>query len=112
MKIQRTLRGICSKSVLLMLILLLSGCKPEAQQYEGKTPGQKMKDINIVMKAHTKELMAIPGVVGLYVGKLENGAACIKIMVVEKTKELEKRLPKTLEGYPVVIDVTGEIKAL
>jgi hypothetical protein len=63
------------------------------------------------MEAHTKELMALPGVVGVYVGE-KNGTPCIKVMVIEETPELKQRIPRQLEGHPVVIDVTGEIKAM
>ncbi len=70
------------------------------------------RDINEVMQAHTAEMMALPGVVGIYVGETDEGKPCIKVMVVEKTGELEQKIPKTLEGYPVLIDVTGEIKPL
>lgn len=70
------------------------------------------RDINEVMQAHTAEMMALSGVVGIYIGETEDGRACIKVMVREKTDELEQKIPKTLEGYPVLIDVTGEIKPM
>jgi len=71
-----------------------------------------LRDINAVKEDHTKELMAIPGVVGVYVGALENGTPCIGVMVVKKSPELEKKIPKELEGHPVRIDETGVIKPL
>ena len=70
------------------------------------------RDINEVMKEHTDELMAIPGVVGVYIAALEDGTPCIKVMVIEKTPELERIIPNVLEGYPVVIVETGEIRPL
>ena len=36
----------------------------------------------------------------------------IKVFVSKKTAKLEKRIPKTLEGYPVVVQETGKFKAL
>jgi len=36
----------------------------------------------------------------------------IQVLVVHRTPELEPRLPRTLDGYPVVIVETGEIRAL
>jgi len=71
-----------------------------------------MRDINDVMKSHTEELMSIPGVVGVYIGALEDGSPCIKVMVIEKTPELERIIPNVLEGYPVLIIETGEIRPL
>ncbi len=57
--------------------------------------------------------MTIPGVVGIYVGVLDDGKTpCLKVMVVKKTPELEKRIPRELEGYRVVIEETGEIKPM
>ncbi len=71
------------------------------------------RDINDVLRAHDKELMAIPGVVGVYVGALEDGkTTCLKVMLAKKSPETEHAIPKTLEGYPIVVEVTGEIRPL
>jgi hypothetical protein len=71
------------------------------------------RDINLVLENHDSELMAIPGVVGVYVGVLEDGKTpCLKVMIVEKTVELEKKIPKFLEGYPVLLDETGVIRPM
>lgn len=68
------------------------------------------RDINAVLRDRDKELMAIPGVVGLYVGLLEDGrTSCLKVMVVKKTPEIARKIPKSLEGYAVVLDETGII---
>src|SRR5262245_32950279 len=72
--------------------------------------GASMRDINDVMEAHAAKLMALPGVVGVFVGALDNGTPCIKVMVVKTSPELEKKIPKDLEGHPVLILETGEIK--
>jgi hypothetical protein len=67
------------------------------------------RDINEVKESATKTLMSIPGVVGVYVGETKEGTPCIGIMVVKKTEELERKLPRSLGGYPVIIDETGTI---
>ncbi len=64
-----------------------------------------------MLKSHTPELMSIPGVVGTALGK-QDGELCIKVLVIEKTPELTKKIPSTLEGFPVAIQQTGEIRAL
>lgn len=69
-------------------------------------------DINGVKDAHASELMAIRGVVGVYVGETEEGNACICIMVRELTPELKRRVPTLLDGYPIVIEVTGEMRPM
>ncbi len=58
----------------------------------------------------TDRVMALPGVVGLGIGECE-GAPCIKVFVVQKTPQLESAIPSTFEGFPVEIQVTGEIRA-
>jgi hypothetical protein len=69
------------------------------------------KPIKEVITDHARTLLSIPGVVGAGEG-LCKGAPCIKVFVIKKTPELEKKIPDTLEGYPVEIEETGEIKAL
>jgi hypothetical protein len=71
------------------------------------------RDINVVLAAHDKELLAIDGVVGVYVGTLEDRhTPCLKVMLAKDTPQLRRAIPATIEGYPVVIEVTGEIRAL
>ena len=69
------------------------------------------KAIEEVLKEHTDEWMSIPGVVGTAIGEY-NGKPCIKVLVVKKTKELTEKIPSRVEGFPVIIEATGEIRAL
>jgi hypothetical protein len=69
------------------------------------------RDINAVLADHQKELMTVPGVVGVYVGVLADGkTSCLKVMLAEQTKD--RVIPRELEGYPVVTEVTGKIRPL
>jgi hypothetical protein len=61
-----------------------------------------------VLQRHTRELLTIPGVTGTGEG-VESGVSVIVVFVKERTPELERQLPKSLEGHPVVIRVTGEV---
>ena len=71
------------------------------------------RDINAVLRAHEDELMAIPGVVGIYVGLMDDDKTpCLRVMAVKKNQDLERQVPKSLEGYPVVIEETGVIRPL
>lgn len=80
-----------------------------ASEGEGEeVPARTIKD---VLKQHTNDLMAISGVVGTGQG-LCDGEPCIKVFVIKKTQELEEKIPGKLEGYPVKIEETGEIRAL
>jgi len=70
-------------------------------------------DINAVLSRHDKELLAIPGVVGVYVGLLDDGKTpCLKVMLAQKSAQTERAIPKSIEGFPVVTEVTGEITPL
>jgi hypothetical protein len=70
------------------------------------------RDINAVLAAHEKELLAIPGVVGVYVGILEDRrTVCLKVMLARKTPQ-SRKIPRMLEGYPVIVEVTGEIRPM
>jgi hypothetical protein len=51
--------------------------------------------------------------VGVYVGLLADGKTpCLKVMMSHKTPATERVLPKSIEGYAVVVEVTGEIRPL
>jgi hypothetical protein len=50
--------------------------------------------------------------VGLYQAALDDGSPCLKVMVVKRSRALEKRIPRELEGYPVRLDETGVIRPL
>ena len=103
-----------TKTVVLSLGLTIlafgfPGCEKEKVQQKEKAMTQKT--IQKVLKAHTPELMSIPGVIGTAIGE-KKGEACITVLVIKKTPELVRKIPSRLEGYPVVIQKTGEIKAL
>lgn len=67
-----------------------------------------IRDINVVLKDHDEALMALPGVIGVYVGLLPDDVTpCLKIMVIKKTDVLIENIPKSIEGYPVVIEESG-----
>lgn len=70
------------------------------------------EDIKKVMDDHVDELMSVPGVVGVAIGRLEDGNPCLQILVVRAGDELKKKIPEQLEGFPVVIEETGTIRGL
>jgi ribosomal protein S19 len=95
-----------------LLILLMFSVSHTGEKSDILPKGSKMgaKAIEGVIKEHARELMAIPGVVGAGQGLCE-GKRCIKIFVIKKTPELVQKIPDTLDGYQVVIEETGEVKA-
>lgn len=76
-------------------------------------PSAPLRDINAVLADHDRELLAISGVVGVYIGlSSDEKTPCLKVMLTRKDSSLERRIPRTLEGYPVMTEVTGEIRPL
>jgi hypothetical protein len=71
-----------------------------------------MRDIDKVMDAHVDDLMAIDGVTAVAVGALDDGRPCIQVYVARKTDELARRIPKMLEGHPVIVEESGFIRPM
>lgn len=91
-------------------LALAAGCQKNMAQNNSASP---KRDIDAVLREHDKDLLAIPGVVGVYVALVEDGKTpCLKVMLARPSPETERALPKTLEGYPVISEVTGEIRPL
>ncbi len=103
-------RRCCSLAFLLCwLILFTSACRhamPDA------SPSSR-PDINQVLERHQQELMALPNVVGVYVGLMpDQKTPCLKVMLSRKDRASQGRIPKSLEGYPVRTEVTGDIRPM
>jgi len=78
-----------------------------------KDIGPVQRDINAVLEDHNAELMALPGVVGVCISLLEDQKTeCIKVLLARKDRNLQKRIPRMLEGYRVVTEVTGEFRPM
>lgn len=69
------------------------------------------KTIEQVQQEHTAAWMAIPGVIGTAIGE-RKGKPCILVLTASNTEQVKKQIPATVDGYPVVIQYTGEIRAL
>ena len=93
-----------------LCLMVLAGCQ---RPMNSTNSPDSRRDVNAVLRDHDKELMAIPDVVGVYVGLLEDGKTlCLKVMAARKTPQLERQVPQSLEGYPVVVEETGIIRPL
>ena len=69
------------------------------------------KSIKTVLNENTDRWMEISGVVGTAIGEAA-GRPCIKIYVVKKTEKMSKQLPAKVEGFPVIVQESGEIRAI
>ncbi len=100
-----------------MTLVLLAGAFACSRAQPGGTGGAggaggatvAVKSIEDVLAAHTDSLMKLPGVVGTAVG-LCDGERCIKVLVADSSSRTKGRIPSRLEGYRVVVDVTGPIQ--
>jgi len=104
---------LCSGLTVVLLSIACSAAMRSPVNQTEQQVSMTRRDINDVLKDHDKELLAIPGVVGVYVGLLpDDKTPCLKVMVVKETEDLKRRIPKSIEGYPVLIEESGVIRPL
>ena len=96
-------------AVALMALVLLGACGGRTASDGREMPTQ---DIKTVMEAHAGELMAIDGVTAVAISALDDGTPCIKVYVVERNDALLRRIPRTLDGHPVVVEESGVIRPM
>ena len=91
-------------------LILFAICRPNMAQTSSPSP---KRDINAVLAAHDKQLLAMPDVVGVYVGTLEDRRTpCLKVMLARKNPVTERKIPLSIEGYPVRVEISGEIRPM
>src|SRR5207237_9828019 len=72
----------CGVGLFFLAIVFASVCQQNMAQSNLPSP---KRDINTVLAAHDKELLAIPEVVGVYVGVLEDGRTdCLQVMLARQ----------------------------
>jgi hypothetical protein len=101
---------VVSVSLITLFIFFIS-CASE--KFDIREHGNPMpaKAIEEVLKENSKAIMSIPGVVGTGQGLCDD-SPCVKVYVIKETPELNQKIPRILGGYPVMIEETGEIRAL
>lgn len=67
--------------------------------------------IHEVKTKHAQRLLALPGVVSVGIGKDADGNPAVVVGLDGPRPENEAEIPDVLEGYPVVTQVIGAIKA-
>ncbi len=68
-----------------------------------------MADFDTAM-TKAQELMSLDGVVGVGTGELD-GKECIVVLVAAAREDVEARLPREIDGFPVRIEESGPIVA-
>ncbi len=69
-------------------------------------------DINTVLESHAAGLMAVPGVAGVAVGETDDGTPCILVLSAVDVDEIRGEVPGEIEGHPVRISYSGEIRPM
>src|SRR5688572_6031702 len=91
----------------LALSLLASGCKssPESAMNPPSRP------LSAVLAEHAPRLMEMPGVVAVGEGENASGRPCLRVWATG-ADQVRTRLPKTIDGYDVVVEESGPIEAM
>jgi hypothetical protein len=97
------------KSILLVMVALLALIGVTV--YAAPPPGgpQGLARALAAQEAHNPQLLAVPGVVGTAVGLTADGKAAVEIFTEGAGVA---GLPNSLDGVPVVVEVTGKLVAL
>jgi hypothetical protein len=66
--------------------------------------------IEEIQQKHQHELMRIPGVIGVGIG-LDADESVLVVMVAKQSRTIKRKVPKELDGYRLVIQETGVIRA-
>jgi hypothetical protein len=69
------------------------------------------RSIEQVLAEHSSQWMSISGVEGLGIG-LRDESPCIMVFVSVEPEQVRAQVPRTVENYPVVIDMSGGFRAL
>ena len=56
--------------------------------------------------------MALPGVVGVYVGLTLDSLPCLRVMVEKRTPFLQEKIPRVIDGVPVEVEESGPIEPM
>lgn len=68
--------------------------------------------IEDVKRKHEVDLMKIPGVIGVGIGKAASGGRVIQILVEEITRKVRESVPTRLDGFFVEVVRVGEVRKL
>jgi hypothetical protein len=94
-----------------LVIVFITGMMACVRKKDTGAISAGTRSVEQVFDTHRDSLLSIPGVVGAGIAKSE-GKPCLVIMVKDKTQYTEGQIPKELDGYRVIMQETGEIKAL
>jgi len=70
---------------------------------------QELAEMERALRRHEATLMATPGVTGVALGRSQTGDPAIVVYLLDRGHR--SGLPATLDGHPVVTEITGPIDA-
>jgi hypothetical protein len=86
------------------------GCVDKSIEESGTQNDMSSKSIEQVLGENTGRWLKMDLVVGVAIGMLDD-KPCIRILVASDAEKVRKQVPENVEGYPVIVEVTGSIKA-
>ncbi len=105
----RPLRIVLTVGIL-SAVGIIAGCTRHSAIDLEKPGSMPDKTIEEVQEEHTGAWMTIPGVVGTAIGECR-GKPCILVLTASDTQQIRRKIPAIVDGYPVVVQYTGEIRA-
>src|SRR5574341_123152 len=104
--------GCRARAAIVGLTLLAAGCRARSESTPPAEKSVPQRAIAAVLSDHSPRLIAIPGVTAVAESRDAQGRPCVLILVVRLPSGLRSRLPRTLEGWPVVVQESGAIRAM
>jgi hypothetical protein len=104
-----TIGRLLAAVVLAGALAACSGSQSGAGQGRGSGTTVVANGIDEVLAAHRDTLLALPGVVGTAIG-LCDGERCIKVFLADADSPAAGSIPPHLDGYRVVVEVTGTVR--
>lgn len=104
-------KSLAALILTLWLAACWSGCR-NAPEGGSKPLSMPQRSIEQVQAEKSPEWMSWEGVVGTAISQLENGRPCLVVYLAYDDPQLRARFPEAVEGYPVILEVSGEFHAM
>lgn len=96
--------------VAILFVTSLAGCIPNTA-HNGDTTTMHRVMIEQALNELNQKLLYLPEVVGTAQGICDS-KPCLKVYVKRMSPEVCGQIPAMIDGYPVIIEETGEIRTL
>ena len=96
--------------IVIIFLAAITACESPRNTEEEQS--RSVRSIYDVQNEFSEVVMSLPGVVGTAIGLTETGQEAILVFLAEDIAETRKKIPESVEGYPVIIQVTGELEPM